>query len=141
MKDEEILTMEDKCFVCGKKQGVNQPFEYYEVGNGHITFCSEKCKKIHNTYGKNMVNYGKSLARADERAKCEEEIEELSKRLTNQIGVYNILKQQLSDQRNEFVEMIKELPVYKKNLDLKDILEFKQELLSKINKGKKDNER
>ena len=27
---EEILTMEEYCFICGKKQGVNQPYTQYE---------------------------------------------------------------------------------------------------------------
>ena len=37
--------MDDWCLNCKKKQGVNEPYIYYELEKGHITFCSEQCEK------------------------------------------------------------------------------------------------
>ena len=39
------LTMDDWCLNCGKKQGINESYIYYELEEGHITFCGEECEK------------------------------------------------------------------------------------------------
>ena len=50
----ETLTMEEKCFTCDRKQGVNEPYTTFEPEGRsyHIAFCSEKCERIYNKFAK-----------------------------------------------------------------------------------------
>ena len=78
------LTMEETCFVCGKKQAINEPFTIFELQNCHISFCSSKCEKRYNYFQElNQIAYnqGYEKAKKEDLEIIEEEIKTYKKRM------------------------------------------------------------
>lgn len=47
-----MITMEDKCFLCDRKQKTNEPYIIYELEDCHISFCCKEHEKIYKKWSK-----------------------------------------------------------------------------------------
>lgn len=103
-------TMEDKCFVCGKVQKVNEIFIVYELTDCHISFCSKKCEEIHNFYLK-MCREKIKLKEKSDIKKFKEMIEELILELDDELE--EIIERRMEQMEIDYEEARKSLKNFK----------------------------